>query len=246
MKVDIIYVGALMLCMALFVRYRKSFAPPHSKVTLATFILPSSVVATDMPQTVKFTTICEKPKIITISNFLTSEECQWLIDHAEPKLARSKVQTGISPDRTSHTTFLTKGGEGPIKEIEQRASLIAQVPTTHLEPLQVVRYKPGEFYKHHYDYFEKSHSTRETLKRYGQRTTTLFVYLNDMQPGETGGHTSFDKIGLTVSPVKGTAVLWHNTQPDGKVDEGTFHGGDSPVVSTKYGLNIWVREKAWK
>ena len=57
------------------------------------------------------------------------------------------------------------------------------------ESLQAQKYKPGQYYKEHCDFFHPH--TRE-FKVYcewmGQRTWTAMVYLNDV---ESGGETRF-------------------------------------------------------
>ena len=40
-----------------------------------------------------------------------------------------------------------------IKNIERRIASWSQIPESHGEPIQVLRYKPGEEYRAHYDYF---------------------------------------------------------------------------------------------
>jgi prolyl 4-hydroxylase len=89
--------------------------------------------------------------------------------------------------------------------------------------------------------------TTAALARGGQRTITMFVYLNNLDEFETGGGTRFPKVNnLTIRPVRGQAVIWNNTLPSGVEDDRTLHGGDPPKQSTKYGLNIWFRQKEFR
>ena len=118
------------------------------------------------------------------------------------------------PARTSSSTYLPRGATPLVAALEARAASLADLPVEFLEDLQVVRYHPGEFYKEHYDFLPVT----EDVVRWGQRILTVFVYLNDLPPGETGGGTRFPKLGTTIRPAVGTAVKWNNVKPDGTVD----------------------------
>jgi len=190
--------------------------------------------------------LADNPRVMLFHNFLSLEECQHLIALAEPRMARSTVQSKqleLSADRTSFTTNLLKRETDILKAIESRAVMFSGYPDTNLEPLQVVRYHPNQFYKPHYDYFVPGmKGTANALKRGGQRTITYFVYLNDLPPDEKGGATSFPKLGIKIRPKAGTAVYFNNLLPSGKEDDRLLHGGEPPEQSIKYGLNIWFRQ----
>jgi len=47
-----------------------------------------------------------------------------------------------------------------------------------------------------------------------------------------GGNTAFPMLGVAVKPVKGSAILWGNLHPDGKIARFTLHGA-CPVI---YGI----------
>jgi prolyl 4-hydroxylase len=190
----------------------------------------------------------DSPKMMLLHNFLTPDECDDLIALGEKhKFKRSTVQGSstdeVSKERTSHTYNFERKQTKLINDIEQRATLFCPFSTKNVENLQIVRYNPGQQYKHHYDYFVPGREgTDVALKRGGQRHVTFFVYLNDMSPGETGGQTDFPNLNMKIAPRKGTAVMWYNVE-NGKEDDRTYHAGLPPVMSTKYGLNIWVRER---
>jgi prolyl 4-hydroxylase len=201
-------------------------------------IHPSHTVTVEMKS--------ESPKILLLHNFLTPDECDELIAMGESKgFKRSTVQGSakdeVSQDRTSHTINFGRKQNQLIEKIENRCTLFCPFATKNVENLQIVRYQPGQQYKHHYDYFVPGREGTElALKRGGQRHVTFFVYLNDMNEHETGGQTDFPNLNLKISPRKGMAVMWYNVE-HGKEDERTFHAGLPPTCSTKYGLNIWVR-----
>jgi len=225
-----IFITSIILVLVIIVfvkkRSKETFTEGHSSFTLKT--------------------LAEKPKIIEIQNFLSPEECDHLIQLAENRqcFQRSEVQadTAMEHDmRTSWSCVLDRGEDEVVKRIENRAASFTSRPYTHVEPLQVVRYQPGQFFKGHYDFFPPGFPGTETATlRGGQRHYTFFVYLNDVQGG---GYTHFPKVPLRVSPTKGKAAFWSNLQPDGTVDYSTYHAGEPPHSEVKYGLNIWIRQQ---
>merc|ERR1711964_167511 len=135
------------------------------------------------------------PRVVRISNFLRPAECQHLLDLAAPRLKPSQTGGGrISNRRTSYGTFLERGcksGDPIVEAIEIRAAELMRVPRSHLDPIQVLRYKPGQQFKAHTD----GHG----------RTDTLCIYFND---DFTGGETHFPNLGLSVKGPPGTAFHW--------------------------------------
>jgi len=51
---------------------------------------------------------------------------------------------------------------------------------------------------------------------------------------------------VEVQAKEGTAVFWHNLDPDGNTDDRTLHAGAPVVAGTKIGLNIWTRESPFR
>jgi prolyl 4-hydroxylase len=191
------------------------------------------------------------PKLLVIEQFCTADECNHLIKLAEQnKFDRSTVQgekQEVSQHRTSYTTNLNRAHDDVVARIEQRVAALSGFPLHNIEQLQVVRYEPGQQYKHHYDFFvPDTTGTPLALQNGGQRCITIFVYLNDLDPTETGGQTDFPKLKVQVKPKQGRAVYWTNVKPDGQEDYQTFHAGLPPTKSIKYGLNIWIREATFQ
>jgi prolyl 4-hydroxylase len=79
----------------------------------------------------------------------------------------------------------------------------------------------------------------------GVRILTLFIYLNDV---EEGGGTRFNKLGITVQPRKGSAVLWPSVKdqyPEDK-DDRTDHEAQPVLKGIKYGANAWIHNRDYK
>ncbi|KAL6660391.1 hypothetical protein ACP70R_001937 [Stipagrostis hirtigluma subsp. patula] len=163
-----------------------------------------------------------EPRIILFHNFLSSEECDYLMAIARPRLQISTVVDvetgkGVKSDvRTSSGMFVnSEERKFPvIQAIEKRISVFSQIPKENGELIQVLRYEPSQYYRPHHDYFSDTFN----LKRGGQRVATMLMYLTD---GVEGGETHFPQAGegecscggntvrgLCVKPNKGDAVLF--------------------------------------
>ncbi|MCW1402843.1 2OG-Fe(II) oxygenase [Novosphingobium sp. MW5] len=98
----------------------------------------------------------------------------------------------------------------------------------------MLRYKPGQEYKPHYDFVRAADN---------QRTVTALVWLNE---GYDGGETAFLKTGLKVKGRKGDCLVFHNTLPDRSLDPLTEHAGLPVKRGTKLLYNRWIREARWQ
>ena len=133
------------------------------------------------------------------------------------------------------------------------------VPRTHLEPVQLVKYGAGEHYDFHTDWFtDPRYSFAENG---GNRLSSFFVYVH-VGNDTTGGGTNFPLVGelrderwcrfvdcdeeyekgVTFRPIEGNAVFWENMTPQGVGDRKTLHAGLPVTTGSKIGMNIWTRE----
>lgn len=187
--------------------------------------------------------------VTTVSQILLDDEADYLIDLATQRgLERSTVvgDDKVSDVRTSKTSFLGKNQDEVVSCIERRIATVAGQPVANLEPLQVTKYSQAEKYNPHHDWFSSGKEGKQ-----GQRTMTVFSYLNTLDDG-CGGATAFPRIKdsdgepLRIFPQKGNAVMWSNRTSSGQVNEETLHGGEEVTcASQKYGLNAWFRDKEW-
>jgi prolyl 4-hydroxylase len=167
---------------------------------------------------VTMTTLSLVPRIFTIEPLLTQSECEWIVDSAakemEHKLLGSvaKVDTHLAEKgdsvvatekRTSTQARLPKGEHPIVAQIERRAHRILRVPESHGEPLQVVRYRKGERYGNHHDYFDPDLYQKQPgiMKMIAdgdrQRLATLLWYIAEP---EGGGETHFPRAGGLPNP----------------------------------------------
>ncbi|OAY57606.1 probable prolyl 4-hydroxylase 10 isoform X1 [Manihot esculenta] len=205
-----------------------------------------------------------EPRSFIYHNFLSKEECDYLINLAKPHMQKSVVvdsKTGKSKDskvRTSSGTFLPRGRDEKIREIEKRISDFTFIPVEHGEGLQVLHYEVGQKYEPHFDYFKDEFNTMNG----GQRIATLLMYLSDV---EEGGETVFPsakgnysavpwwnelsecgKGGLSVKPKMGDALLFWSMNPDASLDPSSLHGGCPVIKGNKWSATKWMRVNEYK
>ncbi|XP_030527310.2 probable prolyl 4-hydroxylase 3 isoform X1 [Rhodamnia argentea] len=205
-----------------------------------------------------------EPRAFIYHGFLSKEECEYLINLAKPHMVKSTVvdsATGKSKDsrvRTSSGTFLQRGQDKIIRDIEKRIADFTFIPAEHGEGLQILHYEVGQKYDAHYDYFLDEFNT----KNGGQRIATLLMYLSDV---EEGGETVFPaakgnfssvpwwdqlsecaKQGLAVKPRMGDALLFWSMRPDATLDPSSLHGGCPVINGNKWSSTKWMHLHEYK
>jgi prolyl 4-hydroxylase len=178
-----------------------------------------------------------------VENILTMDECREIIAKAEPRFARSTVVADetVQNSRTSETAWISK--DDPLaRKVLQKAMEITGKPFANCEDLQVVRYKPGTYYRAHHDSCcEDNKHCKDFESKGGQRVGTLLLYLNsDFTEGQTH-FPDFKNLKITARP--GSAIFF---RPLGTWDKRchpfALHAGLPIATGTKYVCNIWVRE----
>jgi len=148
------------------------------------------------------TVLSRDPWVVTYDHFLSAEEASAIISKGEKHWSRSVAGDGVQSVRTSSTAWCEHDGCGSdpvLSRVRSRIANLTGVPEAHAEPMQILRYEPGQFYRTHHDQ-QSAHWTPQ-----GVRVYTFFVYLSDV---EAGGGTRFTDLGITVTPKLGRAVLW--------------------------------------
>jgi prolyl 4-hydroxylase len=131
--------------------------------------------------------------------------------------------------------------DDPIAQtVMQRIANITGIPETNSENLQLLRYGPQQYYQTHSDYIEYQRD-----RQCGVRILTFYMYLNDV---EEGGGTDFPRVGKTVTPKRGRAVLWPSVLDDdpNTKDPRTIHTALKVIKGEKYGANAWIHNRDFK
>lgn len=179
---------------------------------------------------------------IEIRQFVTAEECEIIKALASKNLSRSTVVGAQDPhpSRTSEGTFLNPNVHPVVSNMYDRVSAMLGVPRSHMENLQVLRYKPGQQYYAHHDSCFDGCDNGNNIERYA----TIIVYLND---DFEGGETEFPEHPISVTPETGKAAVFFNLNRAGTaVLQESLHRAAPPTRGTKWSAAIWVRNKPWQ
>ncbi|KAM0324653.1 hypothetical protein ACHAQA_008044 [Verticillium albo-atrum] len=211
------------------------------------------------------------PLVIYITNFVTLFEREHLQRITNGTFARSNVASAdgdvVSSHRTSSSTTV---GVDPVTScIAERARRFQSLdlPGTHQEPIQLVRYAVGEQYHFHHDWFPEENTKEHghaSVERGGNRVSSFFAYVS-VSDDIAGGGTKFPKLpapegdgwckvvecdqergeGVTFRPIEGNAVFWTNLVKgdDGEMkgDDRVLHAGLPLDKGSKLGMNLWTK-----
>lgn len=186
----------------------------------------------------------EGAEMFLFENYLSDEECETLMRLIDADLRPSTLlaSTNDPEFRTSESCDLDRWSP-EVQAVDERIANLLGVPPETAETMQGQRYRPGQQFKAHCDYFHQSEAYWPAMQESGgQRTFTAMAYLNDV---EEGGATWFPRAGIRVAPRKGLLLIWNNMLPDGAPNPATLHEGMRVMAGTKYVITKWFRERTW-
>ena len=185
-----------------------------------------------------------RPEIVYYEGLLSAAECKMMIAKAKKRLESSLVvdhSTGegiVHPIRTSSGMSFKRQEDAQVAALENRMSQIFNWPVSKTEPFSMLRYRPGEFYNEHWDFFDYSTLGSGVHRdNGGNRVGTLILYLNDCP---SGGETLFADLGLEVYPKVGSGVYF--SYPNPHCSSMTRHAGRPPKKGEKWIATLWFKE----
>lgn len=183
-------------------------------------------------------TLSSSPEVRLFRGLFSPGECDFLIDVAIPRMGPSVVvdprsgQQVPNPVRTSDGAAFPLAGENPaMHALCMRLAAASDTRVEQGEPLQILRYSPGQEFRPHFD---SIHDTDN------QRILTFLVYLND---DYEGGETQFLATGLKVRGRKGDGLLFRNADEAGRPDPQAQHSGLPPTTGQKFLASRWIRQR---
>jgi len=146
--------------------------------------------------------IYDHPRIFEVIDFLSEEECDYLIARATKlKEANHFVESSVGGDdaskkksyqRTSTQTWIGPGQSNDdeiFARVRRRASQFLKLGLELAEDTQIVHYSDNQHYFGHHDYTPRSSAPQnEYFQGGGNRIATLLYYLNNVPEG---GDTRF-------------------------------------------------------
>ena len=204
-------------------------------------------------------TICNDPYIYTIDNFLTSKQCNFIINISKDNMCLASVSTMYDESKfkpgeykgRTNTSYWIPHDKYP-ETLEIAKSIAKKIGCNYkcFENFQVIHYNENEEYKYHYDAFNPNEP--EKYKKYcsgpnsrGNRLRTVLVYLNDVKEG---GGTGFDRLDeyekeVVIKPQMGRMVVFNNVNDDGSINLKSRHAGLPVIKGEKWAFNLWLRER---
>lgn len=182
-------------------------------------------------------TISDSPSVTRFENLFTPDECDFLLQLAEPgyhasKIVDSRGREAPDPLRSSDGAPLHWMIEDPaVNALNRRLAAVSGAAYDQAEAMLILRYRPGQEYRRHFDALPGLEN---------QRILTALVYLND---GYAGGETEFPRADLRIKGNRGDAIVFRNTQADGRADPMSEHAGLPVTEGVKYLASRWIRER---
>jgi len=174
-----------------------------------------------------------------------------LVRMAEPLVQRSQVvdatsgQSRVDSTRTSsHAVLGARHHDHVLEAIAACMGRVSGLPAANGEYPQVMRYRTGEEFVPHVDYFNESGAgSRQSLADGGQRVQTVLLYLSD---DYSGGATVFPELGLEVRGRPGELLHFHNVDAAGIGHRDSLHAGLPVTGGEKWLLSQWLRAGAYR
>lgn len=183
-------------------------------------------------------------QIYKIENFLCEAECDFLMTLIDLNLRPSTVSDSTdscatSDYRTSQTADLYYFDDSFYLHIDRKITDLLELSPFLGEIMQAQKYKPGQYYKEHWDFFMPGTAENKIYCEWmGQRTWTTMIYLNDVTEG---GETYFKHLKLKIKPKKGMLLAWNNLYKNGLPNLKTMHEALPPINQDKYVITKWWR-----
>jgi prolyl 4-hydroxylase len=242
-----------------------SLPPRHS---------PDSIIlnntATCLPHNYTTQIVSLDPLVVYIHSFLHPSEIASLLAVGAPLLRPSTTDRhGKTDYRTSWSAFLSSD-DPTVRCVTDRAHAFMGTMLVDgrddIEAPQLVRYRNGQKFNLHRDWFERVRPARDGRQRASNRLASFFAIL---EANCTEGETYFPHLqpptrppwergkavaanpktpwkededgGLAFPPVQGNALFWVNLLPSGKGDPRVEHAGLPVGEGLKTAMNIWPR-----
>jgi hypothetical protein len=141
-----------------------------------------NITATTVDEHETVELISKDPWLIVIDDFLSDAECDALVLCGTNAGLTQTADVSTRGRQSSYhrsrraSIALCETEDGIISDLYSRIEELVQVPHANTEPIQIVKYNPGQFHKLHHDYDDYP-------GRRSNRVLTVLLYLNTVQQG---------------------------------------------------------------
>jgi len=181
--------------------------------------------------------VSRDPYIALYPQLFSPAECRYLAVLGTPWLEKAGVLDLAGEGRMdekirdAHSCAIPNLAEDLIVQAVNRC--IAKATGTKAgwgEPLNILKYTPGQQYRPHHD--------GTGTDNVSVRTLTALIWLNDQFEG---GETDFPKINVRVRGGVGDMLVFKNVREDGSFDERMIHAGLPVTEGIKWMASRWIR-----
>lgn len=174
------------------------------------------------------------PYIALYRGFFSPTECKYLAMVAAPWLEAGRVAENggfqVELIRDADASAISHLTEDMITQrINARIAAATETKIAWGEPLNVLRYKPGQQFRPHHDGRGSDGATR---------IMTALAWLNEQFEG---GETDFPALGIRVRGGVGDMLVFRNVLPDGRQDDRVVHAGLPVTEGVKWMASRWIR-----
>jgi len=182
--------------------------------------------------------VLDTPQVTLFRGFASPAECSYLVRVSEPGFQPATVGH-VSGGAQQHNqqirtcdvaAFPWIAEDLVIQAFNRRIAAASGTSAECGEPLQVLRYRPGQEFKAHRDCLPRGEN---------QRVMTMLVYLNDAYES---GETEFLKTGFKIKGSAGDAILFRNADQAGNPDQDSLHAGLPVTSGVKLLASRWIRQ----
>lgn len=181
-------------------------------------------------------TLCESPWVAHAKEFVPPDVASFLCDVAEPRLRpalafdEARGMFVKHPMRIAGAAGFPAVMEWPlVHALNRRIARLSGTDPLRGEPLQVLRYGPGEEYRPHLDAVPGIAN---------QRVMTVLIALSD---DFDGGATLFPEAGIAWRGKVGDALVFRNADAEGRPDRSSLHAGAPVTRGAKLIASRWIR-----
>ena len=180
--------------------------------------------------------VSSDPYIAIYPELFSSAECRYLMALSMPWLEKASVlgldgAPRMDKVRDAHSCSIPHIAEDLVVQAINRT--IAAASGTQAgwgEPLNILKYTPGQQYRPHHD--------GTGADNVSVRNLTALIWLND---DYEGGETDFPKIDIRVRGGVGDMLVFRNVRDSGAFDERMIHAGLPVTSGVKWMASRWIR-----
>jgi prolyl 4-hydroxylase len=181
--------------------------------------------------------ISNDPYIALYPQLFSPAECKYLAVLATPWLEQAMVgldgaDTHVTTVRDAESSAISHLDEDlVIQRINRCIAAASGTKPEWGEPLNVLRYHPGQQYRLHHDGLGAGDKTR---------IMTALVWLNEQFEG---GETDFPNLNIRVRGGLGDMLVFRNVRDDGSLDDRLLHAGLPVTQGVKWMASRWIRSE---